>query len=356
MLVANPGFACADTIFATIDIFNTLTADYTFSAGCSGTPVVFSDASVTTEAGDIISWGWSFGDGGTSTDQNTSHDYADGGTYNVTLTVETDKGCISTIVKSVTVLPGPDANFSVENICQNEPALFNNLTTFSAGTSSAGYTWLFGDGTVSNDDDPIHNYDASGTYYVTLIAASIGGCTDTITLPLIVGVLPETNAGPDDSVAYLAPYVLNGSGTGTFNWSPAGLVSDAASPNPTTQLETSQWFVLTVTSPDGCIGIDSVFIYVIQRTIIMVPNAFSPNGDNVNDELFILNHDVNKLEEYSIYNRWGQQVFTTTDIAKGWDGTFKGKEQEMGSYIYVVRAIDSDNQEIQLKGNVTLVR
>jgi gliding motility-associated-like protein len=113
---------------------------------------------------------------------------------------------------------------------------------------------------------------------------------------------------------------------------------------------------LTVTSPDGCVEKDTVTIFVESYTILEVPNAFSPNGDGFNDDIYILTHDIAELLEYSIFNRYGELVFTTTNIATGWNGTVEGKEAEMGTYIYLVRAYDFGGNFVQRQGNIVLVR
>jgi gliding motility-associated-like protein len=87
-----------------------------------------------------------------------------------------------------------------------------------------------------------------------------------------------------------------------------------------------------------------------------MPNAFSPNGDGFNDGLFVISHEVADLLEYSIYNRWGEQVFTTDDLANGWDGTYNGKEAGIGTYVYLIRALGIGGEQIQVQGNVILVR
>ena len=87
-----------------------------------------------------------------------------------------------------------------------------------------------------------------------------------------------------------------------------------------------------------------------------VPSAFSPNGDGINDEIFVLNHEVGELLEYTIFNRWGQIIFTTQDINGGWDGSIDGTEAEMGTYVYLVRAIGLEGEFFQRQGNITLVR
>ncbi|MEZ5012669.1 MAG: PKD domain-containing protein [Chitinophagales bacterium] len=360
-LIVNPGFVCADTAIAEIHLYNTLTADYDFDAGCSGIPVVFDDQSVSTEAGDIISWDWDFADGSSSSDENPEHEYSDGGDYPVVLTVTTDKGCVSTVTYNVNVEPGPHTDFVVSDVCQNEPAAFNNLTTILTGTIT-GYDWDFGDGSSSTEEEPFHFYDAPGDYTVTLIAYSANGCTDTSSYDIHIGELPFANAGADDSTVYLEGYTLNGSGVGTFLWFPGNpivwpaTISSLTDPNPEVHLTETTTFILTVTSPDGCTETDTVTIYVKQITIVEVPNAFSPNGDGINDEIFVLNHEVAELLEYSIYNRWGELVFTTTDINRGWNGKVDGEEAAMGTYVYLVRAIGLGGEEFVRQGNITLVR
>ncbi|MBC8172612.1 MAG: PKD domain-containing protein, partial [Chitinophagales bacterium] len=355
-LVAYPGFECADTFVAVIAVYNTLTAGYDFSAGCSGEPVVFEDVSTTTEAGEIILWDWDFGDGGTSTSADPEHDYEIGGTYTVSLTVTTDKGCVSTYSDIVDLLSGPDADFNVDDVCQNIAAEFENETTVPAGVTLEEYDWDFGDGESSDLENPDHFYDAPGDYEITLIATSSNGCKDTISYDISIGQLPFASAGPDDSVQYLETYFLDGDGIGTYHWEPFFLVSDPTIADPFIRPPVTITYVLTVTSPDGCVGYDTVTIYVIDRTIVEIPNAFSPNGDGINDEIFILNHSVASLIEYTIYNRWGEQVFTTNDLLIGWNGKQDGKELDLGVYAYVIRAIDLNGIPVLVKGNITLLK
>lgn len=359
-LIANPGFVCADTFIATVALYNTLTANFDYVAGCSGTPVGFTDQSVTTEAGDIISWDWNFGDGDSSSDMDPSHEYGDGGSYPVTLTVETDKGCVSTITENVNVDAGPSVNFSTDDVCQNEAADFTNLSTITTGTITE-YDWDFGDGSTTMVESPTHMFDAPGDYTVTLIAFSANGCSDTATENIHIGELPDAYAGPDDTVPYLGSYVMQGSGIGSFTWYPLalpwpGFISDPHIANPEVALENTTTFFLTVVSPDGCTETDTVTIYVTDRTIVDMPDAFTPNGDGINDVLYVLNHSVSELYEYSIYNRWGQRIFTTNNVNVGWDGTANGVEQEIGSYVYVVRGRGLEGKDFELKGNVTLIR
>ncbi|MFN0274543.1 MAG: PKD domain-containing protein [Chitinophagales bacterium] len=356
MLIANPGTECGDTTFITLNLYYILTADFDFEAFCSGEPVEFTDQSTSTFAGEIDTWTWDFGDGASSDDQDPEHAYSEGGIYDVTLIVETDKGCVDEITLPVNLLSGPDADFTVDDICLNEEAEFNNTTTFPTDISINSYEWSFGDGNESGEEDPDYQYDTPGSYEVTLIATATNGCKDTITQTINVGELPFADAGPDATVTYLQLYEMNGSGVGTYYWSPEIWVSDPNIANPSTQLPTTTTFILQVTSPDGCLGYDTVTIFVEDITIAQVPNGFTPNGDGINDEIFVLNHSVGSLLEFSIYNRWGQQVFTTNDLTAGWNGKVNDKEAEMGTYVYVLRFIDINSVSLMKAGNITLVR
>jgi gliding motility-associated-like protein len=90
---------------------------------------------------------------------------------------------------------------------------------------------------------------------------------------------------------------------------------------------------------------------------IKMPNAFTPNGDYKNDIFRVPPQIYNRLIRFSVYNRWGQMMFTTTDMGKGWDGRFQGQPAPTGTYVYyvVMRSLDN-RRDISSKGYVTLLR
>ena len=357
MLIANPGFLCSDTAFATVGIFPALIGGWTFSAGCSGTPVVFTDTSVSTEAGEINSWSWTFGDGNFSNEQNPAYQYADGGSYTVTLIVGTSPGCLDTIVQVVTIDPGPDANFTVADHCQDEIALFNNLTSISTGTIT-DLVWDFGNGESSIEESPAYQYLVAGTYTVTLIATSGNGCQDTAFQELVVGYVPLADAGLTDTVELGTLYTLDGSGGGSYSWSPSTNLDDPTAEDPVfTALETTT-FTVVVTSPDNCVVTDSVTIVVVfidHCPGFLLPNAFTPDGDGRNDVFRVQTFGEDELTELLVFNRWGEKVFETNDPATGWDGTYRGKPQPLGAFIYLLRS-GCRGQDLQQTGTVTLLR
>ena len=98
-------------------------------------------------------------------------------------------------------------------------------------------------------------------------------------------------------------------------------------------------------------------IYVAPESLIRIPNAFSPNGDGLNDKFHILDIGIVRLINFKVYNRWGELVFETTDIKEGWDGMFRGKKQDIGTYVYFLVAITTESPEEKVqKGSFSLIR
>lgn len=94
----------------------------------------------------------------------------------------------------------------------------------------------------------------------------------------------------------------------------------------------------------------------VEGRDLMIPNAFSPNGDGNNDIFRILNITNQTLIEFKIFNRWGTFVFETQDPKKGWDGKYKGADQPIGVYGYIIRIVYPEGVENTYKGTVTLIR
>jgi gliding motility-associated-like protein len=90
--------------------------------------------------------------------------------------------------------------------------------------------------------------------------------------------------------------------------------------------------------------------------MIYMPDAFTPNGDQLNDLLRPVYVGISKLERFAIYNRWGEMVFTTTDMAKGWDGKTGGQPAASGGFVWMIKGTNYLGQPVFLKGTVTLIK
>jgi gliding motility-associated-like protein len=116
-------------------------------------------------------------------------------------------------------------------------------------------------------------------------------------------------------------------------------------------------YTITMTDRLGCFeNTETITFSIILETKAALPQAFTPNNDGVNDFAFVRGWGIKEFLELRIYNRWGQQVFMTTNIEKGWDGTFRGEPQNADTYAYTIKVINTNNEEEFIKGYITLLR
>ena len=114
-------------------------------------------------------------------------------------------------------------------------------------------------------------------------------------------------------------------------------------------------YAVTVTDVNGCTGIDNVVVTRYDPYATVVPNAFSPNGDGINDVFRVFVQEAAQIE-MAVYNRWGQKVFEGQDGLSVWDGKYKGMECELGAYIYVINLLYQDGEQRNQQGTIMLVR
>ncbi|MFM2138585.1 MAG: hypothetical protein RJA57_892, partial [Bacteroidota bacterium] len=194
--ITTTGICQAATATGTILVNSLPTAAFIASVpSCELGTIQFTDQSVP-NSGAIVSWAWDFGDGGTSTQQNPVHTYAAAGTYNVTLVVTTNKGCISTTPsQAVTIYAKPQAGFINPEVCLDDAfAQFTDTSSVAAPEVINNWNWDFGDGGVASVQNPQHRYLAIGAYNVQLIITTGRGCKDTIIQSIFVNASnPDAN-------------------------------------------------------------------------------------------------------------------------------------------------------------------
>lgn len=188
---------CLDTAVVTVFIRPVPVSSFNFTNNntCAGTTHNFINTS--TGTGAFTTYNWNFGDGNSSTGLSPTHNYAAGGTYNVTLTVTNGVGCVSTSTQTVTVLPIPTANIAGDDGDGNTfwcltPIDTNStdiVTFFNFTTGATSYSWNFGDGSpvfnTTSTASFTHAYTSYGTYTVTMTATGANGCTNTTTLTVV---------------------------------------------------------------------------------------------------------------------------------------------------------------------------
>lgn len=186
------------------------------------------------------------------------------------------------------------------------------------------------------------------------------GCPKPTFDSIQVNVIPPVRvfAGNDTLITLGESFMLHGISNvpGMFTWSPADGLNDVHLPNPIASGTKDITYTLTVATPEGCSGMDSIHIRYLKGPAIYVPNAFTPNGDGHNDVLRPFPVGILKLDYFRVYNRWGELVFQTSQYLQGWDGTYKGKPADSGGYVWVVKGEDERGRTIIQKGVALLIR
>lgn len=275
------------------------------------------------------------------------------GTYTVTVT--DNNGCSNTDDATVTELPEPVADFSVNPDCAGQPIVFTNNST----PTGLNYAWDFGNGNSSTDPNPVETYSQGGSYTITLVAMD-GGCTDTAVQMLQVPDKPVAGftalplqATQDEAVVF----TNTSTGATAYLWDFGDDVT-AIDQNPSHIYSDTGRYTVTLTATNATNGCSDTMVNsidVIGEVAVFVPNAFSPNNDAINDVLHVFGKEVSGIL-FKVYNRWGEAVFESRNLNDGWDGTYRGKLLAPDVYVYWLEAEFTNKTSKRFKGSVTLLR
>jgi gliding motility-associated-like protein len=164
-------------------------------------------------------------------------------------------------------------------------------------------------------------------------------------------------AGRDTAIVVGQPLQLNASGAEFFVWSPPSGLNRSDIGNPIAILNDNITYYLRATNEQGCFDLDTINIQVFKtKPDIFVPNAFTPGGARNNLFRPAKTPGISHLDYFRVYNRWGQLVFTSSEIGRGWDGTIGGKAQSSGTYVWVVQGKDYTGKTVAKKGVMVLIR
>ena len=305
-----------------------------------------------------VGYYWTLGDGTNSTQQDQNHSYTTPGTYTITLIAYDSARCYAadTIKKQVKLLPNVTGDFTVSTACQGQVVQFTNLSN-----TTLQFSWNFGDTTGSTLYSPTHVYVSSGSYHAQLIIIDSASCNVRDTITHTVQILHDPIANftiGSDTIKYLVAETFTSTSSNytqlSWNFGDSTAAGDEVSPTHIYQ-KTGPMRVCLTASNGLCADSICKELYVAFKPLIGVPNAFSPNGDGVNDIVFVEGEGITELV-FRIYNRWGEKVFESHDQSLGWNGIYKGVLQEVDVYTYTVEATFVNGQTIPLKGNITLLR
>jgi len=338
---------------------------------CMGDSITFTDNS--TGSG-INTWNWTF-NGGNPLIANTpgphTVSFNNAGSFNITLQINYPGGSSDTTITIVvdscnSPIAAIGMNPSNGKICKNGCVEFSYN---GSGGKPTSWVWTF-EGAVpdsSNLEDPglVCWPDTIGKFVVTLEVTNAYGTSsviDTITVsdPAILTAYSDTTITFGTNVT-LTAQATDTSGNiisgGTYTWSPINNLTCVLCQTTTViQPTDTSIYIVAYEAENGCIVYDTVTVNVDMQFNIGVPSAFTPNGDGTNDLLLVRGEIGIESLTFSIYNRYGQEVFFTSEKTEGWDGTHNSNPVNPGVFVYYVKATMLDGTIQELKGNVTLIR
>lgn len=271
----------------------------------------------------------------------------------------------SVISNAVALNNGPTGNSvniaaSSDSVCAGTPITFN--ANLSYATTNPVYQWRLNDINVGTNSPTFSSNQLSSGDQVSCVVTLVNACSSTsITSNIVVMTIkspPVINITPQDTLINLGNQVqLNAMIAGSviaYEWTPANKLQNPLSLSPTTiPLMDSITYTLSATGTDSCVASKTAIVKIFTQ--LYMPDAFTPNGDGKNDIFRIPPGVTLNLEEFSIYDRWGNKVFSTKDISKGWDGSINGQPQSTGVYVYTIKGTNGKGR-VFLKGSFILVK
>ncbi len=281
------------------------------------------------------------------------------GVYNVYYVIDQGLPTMQVECKTITVVPIPPIYSNNDtSICQGDTI---KLHVVSNQADSIKWTSSYAIDTTYLYRDSVKVYpDYSSLYHVTLYYP-FGCVVDTNIRVNVISVVAD--AGPDRYIGDGGSTIIGGPNTTLgqylYHWTPYQYLSDTLLPNPVANPSYDYTYYLTVATLSGefqCTARDTMVVHVNCGDIVL-PNAFAPNSGNPATAKFgLLNKEISKLNYFRIFDRWGVEVFETTDPSQGWDGTYNNKPATAGVYVWEADAFCVSGKEIKKKGNVTLLR
>jgi gliding motility-associated-like protein len=309
-----------------------------------GNTVVFTNNS--TGSGNLTAQ-WNFGNNLQSgVYNNVSSQYATWGEYTITLTV-TNGFCSDQSSQVIQILPPPPvADFTAfVNVCP-----FESFTVYSTSQFADSTFWHWGDGSITLGTEASHSYASSGNYSLTLVVKGFNGTYDTLTHVNAVTVHPAPTADFDFFSSTIAAVVdsalINNTSLGAtaYTWILGnGDTSHLAEPTPFYSLVGSYPVVLIAENQFGCHDTTSKILEVVSDGFLDFPNAFTPDGfahpgsydaTALDNNIFHPHHRSVKEYQLAVFNKWGEMIFQTSDVHKGWDGFYNNDICPQDVYVY----------------------
>jgi gliding motility-associated-like protein len=269
-------------------------------------------------------------------------------------------GCIS--------LPSPAVNIrqqlrlkhdiTLDTTCVGIPV---RMTANSAGTALTPliYQWQVNGVTYTGKSiGPVFNLP--GNVSLRLLANTVSCPTLVDTLQKAVTVqssIPGIRYEPLNATVNKLVQLEARSGALNYRWTPGTGLDNSLIRSPKAKLTNELTYNIQLTTTGKCLTVDTLLVRVFKQVDILVPKAFTPNFDGKNDYLYPILVGLERLIQFSVFDRWGNLVYLQKDISnKGWDGTYKGRPAPSGIYVWMAEAAASDGATVRRNGNTMLIR
>lgn len=367
IMILNKGLQCADTATIAVNIYPDIRANFSYEYDtCVAGPVSFTDLSES-DAGPILGWKWDFKDGNFSQTQHPRYPYRVPGDFDVLLEVYDKNQCVDTITKPIQYYPAP-AVLIIEPSsftgCEPLDVFFNNLSFPIDSTYDV--QWTFGDGGTGTDISPSYTYENAGVYTVSIAVTSPLGCYVADTFQNWIKVDPS----PIADFTYTPTKLSNFDSTVNFLDQSQGSAAwyydfgdgrFSIFQNPVHEYQDTGVYTVMqiVTHRSGCR--DTIYnrLDVEPKITYYLPNAFTPNNDAKNDGYRGAGYFEGMRDFHlTIWNRWGELIFETTDPEEEWNGrkNNQGPVLQTGVYLCLVSFTSPRGEKRELRSYATLVK
>jgi gliding motility-associated-like protein len=296
-------------------------------------------------------WSWIFGDGGNSKIQNPLYTFQNDGVFTTKLTVTNSFGCSDSTQANIVVNPLPIIKVTKDTLI----CLGQSIQLQASGGES--YSWFPTEHLNSSDvfnpvSTPLKttNYEVMGT--------DSNGCVNYARMDLAVQQIPEIKLR--DTTIIIGEIVkLNAYSSDllSYSWTPAYSLSSTNESVVYAQPLESTTYNITVVDTNRCFTVNKdINIKIRKEYTVDVPLAFTPNGDGINDKIFVRGWGVKDVIDFKVFNRFGELVFESHDKNVGWDGMYKGNNQNTETFTYHVKIITYEDEILTKTGTIKLIK
>jgi gliding motility-associated-like protein len=348
---------CNIGVFKMDFLIPNIVADFKTAPACASQDFQFNNTSLLQQN---TSFHWDFGDGDTSALFNPSHAFKLPGSYLVKLVLSDPTACNlkDSIVKQIAVQAYKKQDLGQDTICSGG----SQQIGFAPSGAYNSYLWKptagLSDPTIAN---PIAAPDTT-THYQMM--ANTGVCQDSFAYVLyVIPVTGFLNASSDvDTIVKGNSTLLHVIPTDlSVVWTPSATLNNDTLFDPLASPLSSTTYRVSLKTGlfNACTSIDSVTVFVYDskcaKNDVYIPNIFTPNGDGKNDVLYVRGNNITELY-FTIYDRWGEEVFHTTDQTIGWKGDYKIQTSDPAVFAYYLKVKCAGGKDYFEKGNITVMR